>query len=147
MYNPPLSLQSHAHKKTTICLITQFSMNLILLIINGNQWWPLERLLFLSNMLGWIKQTVLLIRVKQLKHKDRVGVKNTYFFIIDHPLQNIKNGRMLKYIKVELCSFVYCFHYTKPDFSPPVMWYMFKDVCYILTQIRLIDQELWRIFN
>ena len=134
-------------KKTTICLITQFPMNLILLTINNKQWSPLEIFLFLSNKLGWTQQTVLLIRAKQLKHKDTVGVQNTYIFITDPPLQNIKKGRMLKYTQVQLCSFVYCFHYIKPHFSLPVIWQTLKDVYYFLKQIRLIHHELWRFCN
>jgi hypothetical protein len=98
------------HNKTTICLITQFSMYLILLIMNGKQWSPLERVLFLSNKLDWTQQTVLLIRAKQLQNKGRVVVQNTYIFIIDPPLQKIKKDRMLKYTQVQLCSLVYCFH-------------------------------------
>ena len=110
------------HKKTTICLITQFSMNLILLIMNRKQWSPLGSFLFLSNKLGWTQQTLLLITAKQLKHKDTVGVQNTYIFIRDAALQNIKKDRMLKYIQVQLRSFAYCFHYLPPDISLPVIW-------------------------
>jgi len=89
--------------------------------MNRKQWSPLGSFLFLSNKLGWTQQTLLLITAKQLKHKDTVGVQNTYIFIRDAALQNIKKDRMLKYIQVQLRSFAYCFHYLPPDISLPVI--------------------------